>query len=387
MLEIYQTIISIIKSGITGEKVEIPETTDWEAIFKFSKAHQVGPIIYYGIENSKLSAPADIKEKFFNLVMKSMLVEQNQFLELERLSEKFEQNQIDYIPLKGCIIKKLYPKSEMRIMGDMDILVRQNQFDDACNVVENLGFVQTDVTENVTAYNKRFVNFEIHKSLCPPDDPYYDYFKDNWSKAFLKEDDKHRYVFSNEDAFIFDFVHLVKHYLSGGVGLRQFIDLWLMLTKIDNLNLEYIVSELEKLELKRFYYNVVATLEAWFGNKEATDMTNFITDITFKSGSFGTSGKRSASVAMKVVKKEGKGKNNIFRKIICTVFLPLSAMKTLYPVLEKAPILLPVMWVVRWFKTLFFKRKNITKQISRIQSSTNAAVDSYASELEYVGLE
>lgn len=386
MQELLKTIILLIRSAITGERVVIFENTDWEKVFKISKVHQVAPIIYYGIENSKLDVSKDIKERFFNSVMESLLVEQNQFLELERVSQKLEQNQIDYLPLKGCVIKKLYPKSEMRLMGDMDILVRQNQFDEVCKIMEALGYVQDEITENVSAYKKGFVNFEIHKALYPSDDPYYGYFKDNWEKAFLKDDNKCRYVFSNEDAFIFDFLHLVKHYLAGGVGLRQFIDLWLMLKKIDDLNLEYVVSELKKLELEKFYNNIVATLEVWFGNKEATDITDFITEITFKSGSFGTTAKRDASVAMKTVEKKGKGKNNIFRKILLTIFLPFSAMKTIYPVLEKAPILLPVMWVVRWFKTLFFKRKNISRQINRIQSSTNAAVDSYLSELEYVGI-
>lgn len=386
MLEIFETIILLIKSALTGEKVKISEDTDWKTILKLSKSHQVAPIVYYGIENSQLNIPNDIKEKFFNQVIQSIVVEQNQVLEFKSVSENFEQKGIDYLPLKGCVIKKLYPKSEMRIMGDMDILVRQNQITEVCSVMENLGFVQGEVTENVIVYTKNIVNFEMHTSLCTTDDVYYNYFKDNWDKAFLKTTDKHRYVFSNEDAFVFDFVHLVKHYTRGGVGLRQFIDIWLMLKKFDDMNTEYIISEFKKLGLLEFYNNVVDTVENWFGNKEQTDITKFITDITLKSGSFGTEGKRSASVAMKVVKEKGKSKNNILYKILCTVFLPFSAMKTIYPILEKAPILLPIMWVVRWFKTLFFKRKNISKQINRIQNSTNSAVDSYLSELEYVGL-
>ena len=318
--------------------------------------------------------------------MQSIVIEQNQTLAFKSVSANFEQNGIDYLPLKGSVIRKLYPKPEMRLMGDMDILVRQNQIAEVCSIMENLGFVQDEVTENVTVYTKNIVNFEIHTSLCTSDDAYYSYFKDNWDKAMPKEPGKHIFAFSNEDAFIFDFVHSVKHYTRGGVGLRQFIDIWLMLKKFDDMNTEYITSEFKKLGLLEFYNNVVDTVENWFGNKEQIDITKFITDITFKSGSFGTEGKRSASVAMEVVKEKGKAKNNILYKILCTVFLPFSAMKTIYPVLEKAPVLLPIMWVVRWFKTLFFKRKNISKQINRIQNSTNSAVDSYLSELEYVGL-
>lgn len=36
----------------------------------------------------------------------------------------FDAGGIDYMPLKGSILKDLYPRHEMRMMGDADILIR-----------------------------------------------------------------------------------------------------------------------------------------------------------------------------------------------------------------------------------------------------------------------
>ena len=47
-----------------------------------------------------------------------------QQLELENVMAHFEKEGIDYVPLKGWIIKNLYPKPDMRSMCDVDILIR-----------------------------------------------------------------------------------------------------------------------------------------------------------------------------------------------------------------------------------------------------------------------
>ena len=39
-----------------------------------------------------------------------------------------EENGIDYLPLKGYNLKKLYPKPELRTMGDADVLIRLADF-------------------------------------------------------------------------------------------------------------------------------------------------------------------------------------------------------------------------------------------------------------------
>ena len=57
-------------------------------------------------------------------------------------------------------------------------------------------------------------------------------------------------------------------------------------------------------------------------------------------------------------------------------------MKDVFPILNKMPFLLPVMWAVRWFKILIFKPNNIKRQKQRIENSTNKEVEKYISVIE-----
>ena len=386
MNNVVSTILSLIKSGITGEKTVVSENTDWALVFKLCQIHQIIPIVFYGILNSNLQISN--QETFFDYTSKAIIKEQNQLASFEKISKIFEEENIDYLPLKGIILKELYPKTEMRIMNDLDILFKPTQIDDVYEIMQNTGYVQGETANHAIAYNKApYVSFEIHNKLISEEDrDYSNYFEDVWNKAKVVSGFKNRHCLTNEDVFIFVFVHLTKHYREGGIGIRHLLDIWVMLKKFPNMNMQYIKQELQKLKLNDFYDNILQTVNCWFEGLPFTDMAKFITVRTFKSGSYGTTNQMHASKAVRAVKQGGSHKNNTVIKVIKIIFLPLSSMKEVYPVLKKAPMLLPVMWVVRWFKTLFITPQNISKEIKRIKSSTNSAAKKYINELEYVGI-
>lgn len=386
MNNVITTILSLIKSGITGEKAVVSENTDWALVFKLCKIHQIIPIVFYGILNSNLQIPN--QETFFDYTSKAIMKEQNQFASLENISKIFERENIDYLPLKGIILKELYPKTEMRVMGDLDILFKPNQIVDVYKIMQNNGYVQGESDDHAVAYKKApYVSIEIHNKLISKEDSAYsNYLADVWNKAKMVNGLKNRYLLTNEDAFVFVFVHLTKHYREGGIGIRHLLDIWVMLKKLPDMNMQYIECELQKLKLTDFYNNIIETVNCWFEGLPFTNMAKFITVRTFKSGSYGTANMYYASRAAHVAETKGKEKNNTVLKIFKIVFLPLSAMKKVFPVLNRAPVLLPIMWVIRGFKTIFVKPKNISKHINRIKNSTNTVVKEYSDELNFVGL-
>ena len=64
----------------------------------------------------------------------------------------------------------------------------------------------------------------------------------------------------------------------------------------------------------------------------------------------------------------------------------MAIMKTKFPILEKLPFLLPIMWVVRWIDAIFHKKKSITHETSRLNKMDNETVDAYNNDLNKVGL-
>ena len=116
-------------------------------------------------------------------------------------------------------------------------------------------------------------------------------------------------------------------------------------------------------------------------------MTDFMTKWIFSSGAYGTVENNNLSTALKetkAFKDSGHRQADLyFRK----VFLPLEKMKKRYTVLEKAPYLLPVMWAVRIFDVVLFRRKSISENNKRLRELTDENINNYEKALNYVGLD
>ena len=74
-------------------------------------------------------------------------------------------------------------------------------------------------------------------------------------------------------------------------------------------------------------------------------------------------------------------------KLIREIFLPYKTMCKKFPILERMPVLLPIMWVVRWVDALLFKRKNIAIKKHKLQTMSADKINGYQQALNYVGLD
>ena len=383
MQKIHRDIIDLIKVAITGENVIINDSLDIESIIEIAIKHQILPCIAEGLYQSKNFSNANIKD----MLWKSILRDQNQLYELMQIEKSFEQQGIDYILLKGSSLKELYPKSEFRLMGDIDILIKEAQYDKIKTIMRDLGFEEGKETDHELIWLKKpFTYIELHKKLIPSyNDDYYSYFSDCWSRA-IQVASTHRYAMPHEDEYIFLFTHLAKHYRDGGIGLRHLIDFWMIQKKYPNLDYKYINRELKKISLKIFHDNIISTLKVWFSHADSNELTDHITERVIESGSYGIKEKCNAANAARVSNRADNVSVASRKEALKLIFLPFSHMKIKYPILKKIPILLPIMWVVRWLEAIFLKRKNMQEAYNRWMSITEETVLSYNQELERVGL-
>lgn len=231
-------------------------------------------------------------------------------------------------------------------------------------------------------------HIELHKRLIPSyNKDYYEYFGYGWQLAIESENGTTEFKMSDEDQMIFLFTHFAKHYRNSGIGIRHIVDLWVYQQNKTKLNEDYIERELKKLQLNDFYVNILKTLEVWFGDGQDNDKTDLITQIIFNSGVYGTHETRVLSNAYKKTISGENVKNVRITAFLKTAFLPYKFMADKYPVLKKIPILLPIMWVVRFFDILIFKRDKIKTQINDFETSSAERITDYGQALNYVGLD
>lgn len=382
-----QQALTLIKGALTGERCTFAEKPDMDALLKLASKHKIGALMYYALHNAGYDNEPVTQQLFF-YCCRYMAVSEGQMAMLGQLFAAFEQRQIDYLPLKGVLLKGIYPTPEMRRMGDADILFRREQYETIKDVLTEMGFTFDYETDHEVVWKHPSLLLEMHKRIVPRrDQDLYRYFGNGWAHAVADEQHPYRYGFTPEMQFVSLFVHLVKHYRGGGIGLSHMIDLWVFRRHHSEVNEAVIRAELDKVYLGEFYANVWETLLVWFEGKEATEKTDFITNVIFENGVYGTRERAHLSYVAKAGHSAKAHKNSYVAKWLRLVFPPKSALQTKYPVLRRCAVLLPVIWVVRWVDTLLFHRKRIAQRNTDIQRTNVESIEQFELALRYVGLE
>ena len=381
-------MMTIIKSALSGAEGSLPEEFNFAQAASVAKKHGIVALFYYGALRCGIEKSDPLMRELFFHTCQAISVSEQQLSAATRIFECFDEAGIDYMPLKGTLLKGIYPKSEMRTMGDADILIRTEQYDKIKPVMLKLGYEEQVESDHELIWHKGTVHIELHKRLIPSyNKDYYEYFGDGWRLAKLCDAEGTRYGLKAEDELIYIFTHFAKHYRDAGIGIRHVLDIWVYKNAHEEIDEEYIKNELQALKLYDFYVNVIKTLEVWFGGCEPDGMTDFVTAIIFSSGVYGTREAQILSEAVKASKSLEKTRNVRAVKLIREIFLPYKAMCKKFPILRRAPILLPVMWVVRWVDALLFRRKNIAIKTHKLQTMTADKIDGYQQALNYVGLD
>lgn len=385
MTQQYTGILTLIKSALTDEPLKVPEDFSLEDAMPMINSQHLAPMVCEGAVNCGLmESPV-----FMELLQRScahVRISEKQAATFRAVCRIFDLNGIDYMPLKGCLLKRQYPKHEFRPMSDADILVRCEQYDKIRSVLASRGFLEQVESDHEYVWHSDALHLELHKRLIPSyNEDYHAYFGNGWQLA--KPGKGHCYEMSPEDEYIYLFVHMAKHYRNGGIGCRHLVDLWVHDRACPDKDQQYLRRELGKLQLLDFYDNICRTLEVWFGNREPDEVTELITHFVFDNGNWGITENYYLADAVKNRKIAGSARKGRIRSFMLMVFPTLPDMEMRYKALKKSPWLLPVFWVVRWWELVFIRNKDVRAKYAGLQEVTEEKVDEYQENLNTVGLD
>ncbi len=378
-----EEFLSLIRYEISG--TPLPEgftVSDEDALIRLSEKQDLTHLIYDALaKNGIQCTDKKAASQYFAALWR---VEQMDY-ELGRMSELFEENGIDYIPLKGCVMRGLYPERWMRTSADIDILLRAEQEEKAeALLVSELGYEQDN--EHAGVHHASFFSPENHVHIEPHrmlfheihTDRYADVFNNIWDRSLPDPDGtEHRYVLSDADVYAFHLAHMEKHFhQSGGCSVRGLIDLWL-LNRIPYVDAEGRKKRLKECQITTFEEKMHGLINAWMDG--APPENEYLEQFILEGYIYGNS-ERGAKLA---TVKSGK-----FGYILRRAFLPRSQMEGLFPVLKKHHWLLPVMWPVRWVKRLADKgsRRRMKTQIKSSLNADEATLDLIGKMSDYLGI-
>ena len=329
--------------------------------YKLSKYHSLRAILYLAIKDTKVSIEPHYLDKleqyYLNNVKKSLSFDK----ERKELYEYLNNHQIDFLPLKGIIIKDYYLDPHSREFADNDILFDDDKSDLVKAFFVNKGYeVELYKRSNHDVYQKKpFYNFEMHRALfgeTGDNQKNIVYFKDYLTKAHLKDNYEHE--LSKEDFYIYFTAHTYKHFHVSGCGIRTLIDYYVYL-KNNELDFVFINKELEQLDLLDFSNQIKSLSIKLFNDEPLDDKEEEMLIYIASSGTYGT---LEHSVA-KGVKEKGK-----FGYFMSRIFPPYRFYKSAYPWAYYCPILIPIAWLARFFRILFKNPKKATNELKTIKN-------------------
>ena len=335
---------------------------NFKFFLKLSKNHSLTALLYKAIKDTKVEIDSEklkgLEEYYLSVIRRGVLFEK----ERKELYEYLNSNQIDFLPLKGLILKEYYLDSYTREFADNDILFDNSNSDKIKKYFTSKGYlVELYKKSNHDVYQKKpFFNFEMHRDLFQENEDYpkyISYFKNYLKESSVKEGYEH--VLSKENFYIYFTAHSYKHFHLSGCGIRTLIDYYLYL-KNNDLDFNYINEELNKLDLLDFSNNISKLSLKLFDNELLNEEEEETLLFIASSGTYGTLKNR----VNKGVKEKGK-----FGYFISRVFPPYSFYKTAYPWAYKTIILIPVAWTCRLFRVIFKNPKRASTELKMISKT------------------
>ena len=280
-------------------------------------------------------------------------------LDMDRAAvlDKLEEAGIWYMPLKGAVIKDLYPRFGMREMADNDILFDGKRARDVRRIMVELGFSVDEYDQrNHDAYHKKPIsNFEMHRTLFSSDDPagLYSYYVHVKGRLIRDEGKTAGYHFRDEDFYLYITAHGYKHYSREGTGLRSLLDTYVYL-RSRHLNMAYVAEEAAKIGISDYEQkNRSLAFHLFDGTELSREDSQMLEYIVF-SGTYGT---MQNSINNQLAEK---GRGGYF---LARLFPSREYLTVLFPILKKAPFLYPLCWALRMFRGVVLRRKQMKTQL------------------------
>lgn len=369
MRDIYEAMAMLLRSELMGEKLNEEEKQKitegmMPQICSMAKKHDVANIIGQAVSNNNISVPKSVASFLKSRQAISVLRYEQMKRETISVCDILEQGKFTHMPLKGAVIRKYYKEPSLRTSCDVDILIPKDEIDAAVEYLcTNYNYrIASRSDHDICVIGEMGVHVELHYKLMKSSPEIEKALAGVWDNIKKVEGTEYRYEMSNENFYAYLIVHMSKHFLLCGTGIRGFMDVWVFRHNVE-IDKDKVEKILKQCGVAEFEKEVVKLSEIWFSGKQHDDFSLQVEEYIMSSGAFGT---LKNQISMFRVNKGGKVKY-----ILRRIFLDPEVLKTGYPILDKYPVLLPFCEVHRWIVCLMKGKLKVAKNELSVNSKIN----------------
>ena len=364
-----KALFSTIKYGLDLAP-NPPIIPDQSALIKLARQQSILSIIFRafakaGIKNEELSLLC-YQDAFYYV---------NRNYSLRQIYGVLESTGIPFIPLKGSVLRFLYPEPWMRTSSDIDVLIHEEDLDRAVKALEDKAELKFDHRAyHDVAMHGSVVTLELHFSLKEAMDNIDKILDHVWE--YSSPVSGFHYSMTPEFLIFHNIAHMSYHFSHGGLGIRPYIDLYLLRKKT-----EYDEGKLREMlrdcGIERFYDCCCRLLDVWFEDKDHDEVTERMEQFCFEGGVFG-----NAANSMAAKKRKHSGMSYYLHRL----FEDRKSLEQMYPILQEKPGLLFFYQMKRWRKGLTSSRKRVARELKLMKGTDDKTVKTYDALMKSVGL-
>ena len=279
---------------------EYNENLDFKLFIPVAKKNRLTNIMFYGIKNIKkeYQPSQELTTKLYHECMMYGVKTFHQDKAFKNIADAYEKENIQLTVVKGQILKNLYLKPDMRVMGDIDFIVPRKDYVRARKIlVEQFGYViEHEDKDELCALNDKKVCVELHQHLATELSNNQKYFDHTYENHIIAKDNYFELDINYHFLYMMD--HIYKHFVDGGLGLKYILDFALFIKRYPNV-INETIEELKKLKLANLTLGFLQICNDYIGidcssqlslfekrvNEEATEK---LIKLMLKNGEYGT---------------------------------------------------------------------------------------------------
>ena len=287
--------VDFIKAGIWNQEIELPgDFTQWRNVVRLAKNQAM-----LGIVSNELLNRVDDSQGMTNdlrLNLKSFKV--SNIMAVNRLNtttvklfKHLKDNGLKPILLKGSSLAYNYPHPELRQCGDIDVYIGEDDYVRSYHLMKQ--FATTIDSEEDIWIDKNYsamlgdIEVEIHRVVdrhpsSALDRKFQQFTKENLARSVGSVEVCGVLLETPSDTFnaLYVFMHMFRHFMMKGVGMRQVCDWMLFLVKHKNgIRQDLLKTILVDMHLLGAWQDFVAMSVTFLGADPVT-MPLYVENIT-----------------------------------------------------------------------------------------------------------
>ncbi len=357
-----------VKAQLTPEVIS--------ALYSLSQKHDLAHIVSAALYRNNLLPPGEMQVKFDQEAASALLRYERMQDAYHQICAALDESAVPYIPLKGAVLRPYYPQESMRTSCDIDILVKQADLDRAVAALTAKNFrLGAPNYHDISLYSPQNVHLELHFTIQEKTDSLDAVLKDAWHYAVPEQ--WSRCQFTKAFFLFYMYAHMNYHFRCGGCGVRSLMDIWVMEHQM-GLSYTQAGELLQRAGIYQFAAELTNLAEACFSYQPRDTFADMLLQYILKGNRYGTKENKMA-----ITRAESHTTLGYAMK---RLFMPYNLMAEQFPILEKAPVLLPACWGVRFVRLLLDGKTGriVTelKSVNDIPDCDNAAMREIRRRLE-----